>query len=160
MTLPNKPQPFAGLARGLVDAYRATTYAADTPLGPVRLRIGANDERLDRLLRDRGVTAWVYVTAWNPRSQPTAEAENQRRNEQLRGAVAARRLACFEGVGRDEDLDRPGEASLLVLGIGRAEALSLGRRFGQNAVVFGEIGGPAELLDCRRGGACGRRANA
>ena len=44
--------------------------------------------------------------------------------------------------------DRRPEESLLVWGIDRDSAADLGAEFGQFAVVFGEAGGPAELLPC------------
>ena len=55
----------------------------------------------------------------------------------------------FDGWGRGEDLNWEPEQSLLALGVGKAQAIELGRRFGQNAVVWGTAGGLAELLDCR-----------
>lgn len=42
----------------------------------------------------------------------------------------------------------PAEDSILVVGIGRAEAKSVGRLFGQIAVVFAEPGRPVELWLC------------
>ena len=46
------------------------------------------------------------------------------------------------------DVAWPPEPSLLVLGIPRKEALRLGRRFGQLAIVAGHKSSPARLLTC------------
>ena len=53
------------------------------------------------------------------------------------------------GRGIPDDSAWEPEESMLAIGVSREEALSLGRRFGQNAVVWGERGGGAELFDCR-----------
>jgi hypothetical protein len=36
-----------------------------------------------------------------------------------------------------------------MMGIGREEAISVGRAFGQNAIVYGVVHHPPELVDCR-----------
>jgi hypothetical protein len=41
------------------------------------------------------------------------------------------------------------EESLLVLGISRDEARTLGRAYGQNAILFGDAGGRLWLLACQ-----------
>ncbi len=47
---------------------------------------------------------------------------------------------------------RIAEESFLVLGLTREAAVAAGRRHGQNAVVWGEAGEPAQLLDSREDG--------
>jgi hypothetical protein len=49
-------------------AYRRTTFNADTPRGRLSLRIGRRCRELDDLLAGHGVSAWAYVTAFNPGS--------------------------------------------------------------------------------------------
>jgi hypothetical protein len=125
-------------------AYRATAYTADTPDGPLSLRIGVVSAALDRLLAARGASTWTYVTAYNPGSVPCADAENEARQRELCATVMRSGHCFFEGAGVGEGW--PPEASLLILGMEEAEAVSLGRRFGQLAVVVGERGGPARLV--------------
>lgn len=134
-------------ARDLEAAYLATAYTAETPRGPLVLRVGRGNADLDRLLDERGVATWVYITAYNPGSVPTPDAENETRQRELRAAVERAGYAYFEGAGVGEGW--PAEPSLLVLGVSEAEAEELGRRFGQVAVVVGERGGAARLLWAR-----------
>ncbi len=133
----------------LWEAYRRTTYVARTPEGELRLRIGRVEPGLDALLARTGAEAWAFVTAWNPGSRPTSPAVNAVRQAELAREVAARGWIALEGEGVGDDGAWPPEPSLLVLGPTREEARALGRRFGQNAVVWAERGGAPVLIDCR-----------
>lgn len=134
----------------LRQAYLATRYRVDaSPAGCFCIRIGAPSPEADRLCAAQGQTAWAFVTACNPRSQPLPPAQNAARMRMLETEVAALGLACYPGAGVGEDGDWPPEASLLIIGADRALARRLGQRFNQYAVVVGELGGIAELLDCR-----------
>jgi hypothetical protein len=139
----------ASRRRALEQAYRATTYRVDVPGQPfIAIRVGEHDDALDALLAARGVGSWTYITAYNPGSVPLSDAENERRHHELLADVArCGAVAVFDGLGVGDD-GWPPEPSLLVLGVGRDEACSLGRKHGQVAVVYGERGKPAELVWC------------
>jgi len=128
------------------EAYRRTTYRVVAGECPIDIRIGSTPPSLVRLLEDRGAATWAFVTAWNPRSAELAPAENDARQRELAHTVATRGWTALPGLGIGDDGAWPAEESLLVLGISREEALALARRFGQAAIVFGERGGPAELV--------------
>jgi hypothetical protein len=132
--------------RTLLDAYRRTAFVANTPSGGLSLRIGQRSTALDDLLAEHGVTTWAYITAFNPGSIVLTPQENMARQRELERVVAPRGFATFSGEGVGDDGRWPPERSLLVLGIGRSDAVQLGRRFGQIAIVYGELGGQAELL--------------
>lgn len=108
---------------------------------------------LDRLLTARGLRCWAYLTAHNPNSEAFAADENQRRHGRLETHVSARGYGAFPGEGVGDDQTWPPEASLLILGIPRSEAMALGLAHGQRAVVWGELGEPALLLLCSQGSA-------
>ncbi len=57
-----------------------------------------------------------------------------------------RGLAALEGSGQGDAGDWPPEPSRLVLGIGEADAIALGRLFEQNAVLAGVRGQAARLV--------------
>jgi hypothetical protein len=139
----------ASRLRALEQAYRATTYRVDVPGRPsIVIRVGGQGDALEALLVAHGAGSWAYVTAHNPGSVPLSGAENERRHRELVADVArCGAVAVFDGLGVGDDGWLP-EASLLVLGMGREEARSLGRKHGQVAVVYGERGKPAELLWC------------
>lgn len=130
----------------LWDAYRATVYEVEAPEGVVPIRIGRLHPLIDRLCVLHEAASWCFITAWNPGSQGLPADDNRRRNEELRAKLDRDGYAVLEGTGRGEDPEWAPEASFFVLGIDRAHASQLGRRFGQNAVVFGERGGVAQLL--------------
>jgi hypothetical protein len=135
----------------LVEAYRRTTFAADTPRGRLALRIGEASAELDSLLASLGVRSWAYVTAWNPGSVQRGDKENERRQRELVATVATCGLTAYAGEGIGNDGRWPSEPSLLILGIARVQAIELGRQFGQVAIVYGERGAPAELALCAKG---------
>jgi hypothetical protein len=132
--------------QALFEAYRRTIYYADTPIGRLALRIGECEAQLDRLLAEHGSRTWAFLTAFNPGSQPLSIAENQWRQALLDDELRAGGWTCFPGEGVGASGDWPPEASTLVLGIGEGAAKRLGKKFGQNAIVVGCLGQPAELV--------------
>src|SRR5438128_11436757 len=124
--------------KALLEAYRWTTFIADTPKGHLRLRVGQRCSELDALLAGHGITTWAYVTAFNPGSVPLTAEENTARQRRLERSVAELGLTSYHGEGIGDDRRWSAEPSLLILGIGREEAKRLGREFGQLAIVYGE----------------------
>jgi hypothetical protein len=134
------------VADELMKAYTATTFTARTPVDEIRIRLGESNPDLDALLAQHRVTSWAYVTAHNPCSVKQSPEENDRRHQRLRVEVAGNGLTCFEGEGIPEDASWLPERSLLILGIGEAEALDLGARHSQLAIVTGVRGAQAVLV--------------
>ena len=130
-------------------AYRATAYRVLVPgEAPIDVRVGEASARLDALLAHYRVEAWAFITAWNPGSKPVTAEENAARDAELLEAIEAGGWRFYEGAGIPPQPDWSAEASLLVLGISREDAVALGRRFGQNAIVAGQAGAMAELIYC------------
>ncbi len=121
----------------LLAAYRATRVEVTLPSGVVVL--SAADEAPLTLPAALQPSAWI-LTAWNPWSQPLSLEENQRRNEALQVALQELAVRVYPAVGRAREGDW-WEASFAVVGLDEASALSLGRRFGQNAVFQVTEGG-------------------
>jgi hypothetical protein len=133
----------------LLAAYRRTRFCADTELGRVVIRVGEACPALDALLRARACGKWAFITAFNPGSVRMSEAWNSARQRELEEAVRQRGHPMFPGEGVGDDGTWPPERSVLVLGIDREAAVQLGRRFGQRAIVCGELDGRAALVLCR-----------
>jgi hypothetical protein len=74
--------------------------------------------------------------------------ENTVRHLQLQQDLKPLGYETFYGNGEPADSSWTAEESLLILGISNAEAKSLGRKYGQAAIVVGQIGEPARLLSC------------
>jgi hypothetical protein len=129
----------------LHEAYCQTTFYADTPRGRLALRIDQCDAQLDRLLVDHACGFWAYLTAYNPGSVLLSPEENHHRQVDLENELRIGGWDFFPGEGVGNGGTWPPEPSVLVLGIDEATAQKLGRAFGQNAVVVGRLGRPAEL---------------
>lgn len=126
-------------------AYRATTYIAYLPENTLTLRVDEPCRELDRLLESSGCSTWAFISACNPGSRRLNEMENSARHARLIETVNELGLQWHEGKGL---ADTPGwlpEASLLILGISRSDALVLASQFGQNAILFGTPGKAPQL---------------
>ena len=136
------------LAIRIQDAYEKTRYVVELPGAKTIIRAGKPAPAVvEKLLADAGATTWAYVTAWNPGSVKQTADENARLQAELVAVVAAHNWQTYpgEGVGVSAWL---AEKSLLIIGASREEGLALGRQFHQLAIVFGETGKPAELIEC------------
>ena len=131
----------------LIDAYENADYVVFAN-PEIVLRIGEPSPRLDALLAAEGATAAAYLTAANPRSEPRTDAQNRSAGATLDELLASAGYPRYAGEARDPENQRAAEASVLVVGIYRANAATLGRLFGQNAIVFVEKGRPPELVIC------------
>ena len=140
------------VAEQLWRAYEATLFRAQTPGGTIEIRIGKNCPELTEAMDGNGSIGWCFITAWNPGTERPESEENDRRNIALRSDLTAAGCEVYDGCGIGEDPSWKPEESFLALGISEEAGVELGRRYGQYAVVVGEPGGPAKLIDCRRGG--------
>ncbi len=98
------------------------------------------------MLDRHGSRTWAYVTAYNPASVLLDPEENQRRQRELETDLTRRGRHYYRGQGLGTHGDWPAEQSVLILDLGRDEALELAEKYGQAALVFGELGQAAELL--------------
>lgn len=130
----------------LVQAYRQTSYWVETNEISVRIRVGELNPLLDKLLNDCGVVEWSHITAANPDSIVYSDEENHKAHLELCRQSLGLGYKTLSGHGTADNAHWPSEESLLILGINRSVAKTLGERFGQKAIVVGEIGRPAELL--------------
>ena len=129
----------------LVAAYEKALYVV---FGRPELviRIGEPNPDLDELLEAEGAATAAYITAANPRGEATSAWKNEIANAALVETQTQAGYRCFEGEGRDPQGRWRPERSALVVGISRADAESVGRGFGQNAIVFVERGRAPELV--------------
>ena len=136
-------------SRFLFEAYESTSFFADVP-DRICIRIDERNTDLEALLEARSVRSWAYLTAFNPGSKLLSAEEHERRQCELEEVIAKTCRLFYRGEGVGDDGVWPAEASVLVLGIGQEEAVELGRRFGQRAIVFGRIGETPRLVGCLR----------
>ena len=130
---------------GLRKAYLQTAYVVRAPQGVHALRIGARHQAFDAEVETSGAQCWAILTAWNPGSLPRTTEENAQAQGRLVEAVAELGLSSWAAEGKADDGGWR-EESLCVLDLDAARAVALGRRFGQVAVVVGQLFGAAQLL--------------
>ncbi|MDX1943133.1 MAG: DUF3293 domain-containing protein [Saprospiraceae bacterium] len=130
----------------LLEAYLRTTYQVENL--PIEIRIGTWNQELDLLLQRHKTKSWAFISAWNLKSLPLSENENEFRHQELLKKIRKAGYPFFEGKGIGEDTQWPPEKSLLILGISKTEALKIGQHFEQNAIILGHFQQPALLLFC------------
>ena len=128
----------------LRDAYLATTYEVKH-LG-LQLRIDEENWHLEEFLIDNNVFSYAFISAWNPLSQPLSSSENENRHSKLVDFAKKKQWVFTEGFGIPQNEDWQAEKSLFLLDISRIEAINLGRRFNQNAIVIGRLGKAPQLI--------------
>ncbi len=127
----------------IITSYKQADYRVDN--FETAIKIGRINRELEQLLEQHEVRLWCFITAWNPLSEVFNFQENADRNDQLRKDLANYKI--FEGEGSDPNGEWQSEKSFLVLGILPCEAKSFARKYRQRAIVCGEKGKPAELLE-------------
>jgi hypothetical protein len=135
-------------ASALWAAYSSTTYAAVINGQTLNIRVDHRTPALDAELSRRRVATWAFLTAWNPRSQRLLPAENDTLQLTLREGLVHVGFDVAEGRGIPESDDWTPEASLLVFGISAPDAMAIGARFGQLAIVVGQQDRVARLIAC------------
>ena len=133
------------LPRELITAYEKAQYCVDG-MPELTLRVGELNPSLDALLEENDASSAAYLTAANPGGKRLSAEENESLMDALHEYLAAAGHEFFEGHGVDPAGAWPAEPSLLVIGIPRADAFKVGLAFEQNALVFIEKGGAAELV--------------
>ena len=126
-----------------------------------RITVDQHTPPLDKILETTDCQSWAFITAFNPYSNEKTAVVNQSQNllllEYLLQKCPQYELRYAFGVSSDydpskgleeqPDLKWNPEESFVILGISRADAVVLGKTYQQNAILFGEISKPAELLD-------------
>ena len=126
----------------LILAFTNTKFHVFIP--SIVIEIGKRNEDLDALIKKEGQTEWAYLTAYNPFSKELTDKENLERQSQLLSKISDYKF--YEGEGVGEDPTWKPERSILIVGITKNEAISLGREFEQNAIVYGKINEVPELI--------------
>ncbi|MET0291248.1 MAG: DUF3293 domain-containing protein [Steroidobacteraceae bacterium] len=118
----------------LLQAYRATRYEVEAPSGFV-LEVGRPSAELLELHILNGVDSSAFVTAWNPLSLPASDTANASAHASLIHEAARRGWSTRDAWGRGPSSAWPAERSLLILGVSPTEAVALGERFQQAAIL-------------------------
>ena len=124
-----------------MDPYKQTSYQC----GTISIRVDRINPEIDALLRCNQRTEWAFITAWNPDGEIVSPEKNGKANQSLLLELQQKQYVILPGWGIGDDRQWPPEASFLVVGMNREEAMLLGNRYKQRAVVIGTLGQPAIL---------------
>lgn len=126
----------------LIEAYKNSKYEIFET--SIIIEIGIINQQLDDLLLKHNSNEWAFITAYNPYSQVLTDEENEIRHSDLK--VLTKNYVTYEGHGVGEDITWKPELSLFIIGISKDDALKIGYKFDQNAIVYGKIEFAPELL--------------
>lgn len=129
----------------VVHAYDQAVFECNDPEATVTLSPGELSSNLDLRLNKWGAESWCFITACNPHSELMDGKTNGERQRVLGEVLRLDYEHVFKAVGRDKTGDWQ-EPSYLVAGISIHAAAAFAVVFGQNAILIGQLGGPAELL--------------
>lgn len=130
------------LDRRLITAYLNTAYRIFDLL-VLQFFISKTGVGEAAWLEKSGFQNFAYISACNPHSNLLDDAENRRRTEQLASDLSGR--LYFAGEGADPAGDWPPEPSFLIPDIEPQQALLLGIKYEQNAILYWRRGGVPEL---------------
>jgi len=133
------------ISEGLLAAYKAARYVVYADQEPVFF-IGEHCPELDELLEAENAECAAFLTAFNPHGLRAHDDTNWGATARLMEAFDSLDYEIYIGESNDPEGEWPHEPSFLILGIPRAEAAALGRRFGQLAIVYAEKGRAPELV--------------
>jgi len=126
----------------LIQAYKETDFNVYEP--KITIKVGQVSQELDSLLNINNCMTWAYITAWNPYSELTDDRTNEEKNDQLRNDLTGYIFFYGEGVGSDHNWQP--EKSFLILGIALHDAILIGKKYRQNAIVVGKIHEEPQLI--------------
>jgi hypothetical protein len=136
------------MTEDLLREYERTRYVVldDLGIGRASVGIGETSDDIDAVLDDYGAASGVFITAWNPRSEPTGEDVNDEANDRLEADLSEAGSVILPHIGVGYDPAWEPEHGFFALDLAEAEAVELAVAHGQNAVVVVERGRPARLV--------------
>ena len=141
----SSPQFTQAQIASLQTAYKQAIYEVYNGEDTIELFIGECCPELDCIIPTE-CFSWALITACNPYSQRLSEVENRQRHQKLLEYLSGLQFTSLAGIGKDRNNVWTPEQSLLVFGLNRQGAIAIGRKFQQNAIVYGELHQPVELL--------------
>lgn len=130
------------ITKELIQAYKATCYSILNP--KIDIYLEKENEALQSFLKEESFDSWCFITAWNPFSKALSLEDNTARNKLLEKDLSAYHV--FSAEGKDALGNWPSEISFFVGNITKEQAVLLGKKYEQNAIVFGEAQKKADLV--------------
>ena len=93
------------------------------------------ENTLTKIHKEHRVKSSALLSAYNPRSEPTNDYKNRAANRELQKEIASK-WPYYKAEGTGLGSTEKAEKSFLILGISRDEALYLGRKYEQHAIIY------------------------
>lgn len=119
----------------IIAAYKATNYRVLSD-PEFTLRVDEKSEELLKLYELTRASSSAFMTAWNPFSEETSPNENDQANALLRADIEALGAKILPGFGAWPGDPTKGEDSFLAVGASENDAVILGKKYEQNAILF------------------------
>lgn len=130
----------------LHQAYLATQYIVFVEgAEQYSLSIGVVNTEFEEWCVVNNIRSWAFITAYNPYSAELTKTENQGRNRKFEEYLITKGYTFHHGEGKPNNKDWESEMSFFIHNISEEEAIALGERYQQNAIVIGHKGRPAAL---------------
>lgn len=136
------------MAADLVREYERTRYVVLDDLGKARATVGIGEtsDEIDAVLADYGAASGVFITAWNPRSEPMDQDSNDEANDRMEADLSDLGCVMLPHIGVGYDPEWEPEHGFFALDLAEQDAVALATAYGQNAIVVIERGGAARLV--------------
>ncbi len=128
------------------EAFNNTDYVVNINDKTIIINIGKAQTELDNLIKP--LKKWAFITAYNPLPKILSDDENKTRNKQLRQDAENLGFQVYTGYGISKDKCWK-EDSFLIVGIDKIEAIQLGAKYGQLAIVTGSTNNKTELIELK-----------
>lgn len=119
----------------LIQAYLETHFHVHEDK-PFAIRIGELSPELKALHQLKQVHSSCFITPCNPESVQLEQAENNQKLSDFRTDKLLQDFELVSGLGKHPTDSWEGEESYLVLGISLKEAMEIGQKYKQNAIVW------------------------
>lgn len=119
----------------LVDAYKSANYTVLAAKEFI-LKVGQRSDGLVDLYRRLGVNSSTFITAFNPYSKTLDLKQNTKRNVALKKDLDVIALEVIRGYGQDPEGLWDKEDSFLAFDITKEQAVELGVKYEQNAILW------------------------
>lgn len=123
------------IPKDLIAAYKATNYRVLAE-HEFSLRIDERCEDLYALFDQFETKTATFITAWNPYSEEKILQENAKQNELLKSDLVPLSAQILPAFGAWPNDPTKGEDSFLAIGISENDAVILGKKYKQNAILF------------------------
>ena len=111
-----------------------------------KFQIGAYSNDFKNLFKQYNVNNGSFISAYNPKSEPTIKIQNENKHRQLKNRLLKDSLLFLEAVSTDPSGNWPPEYGFLVLGINKNKAIQFGISLCQNAIVYIDFKAVPELI--------------